>query len=256
MQACGTLAGNRRMSFLKRESKCIQVGRPVFRSDNRWEAPSQSGAAPCPAVLFGKGGLDFDLPLFAVFNSRKPRLISPHSNWLKALRFFFRSLDSREIALAGSMGTLTYDLVCAHALRSGLPQLLVAPFPLLKADRELLKIYGESAERHSGAFVYARHRHMFQKAGPSCRDRILGALADFHLVLEIRSRGNLLAVLEEIQAKSPRPQFVFEPEETNSSNAGNRALLTKFPEHAHGFKLPRTPGFARRKPCSNSLPGK
>jgi len=71
-----------------------------------------------------------------------------------------------------------------------------------------------------------------------CRDRILGALAHIHLVLEIRSRGNLSAVLEEIQAKSPRLQFVFDPEETNSSNAGNRSLLTKFSEHAHGFKLP------------------
>ena len=71
-----------------------------------------------------------------------------------------------------------------------------------------------------------------------CRDRVLGALAHIHLVLEIRSSGNLSAVLEEIQAKSPRPQIVFDPEETNSSNAGNRTLLTKFSEHAHGFKLP------------------
>ena len=68
----------------------------------------------------------------------------------------------------------------------------------------------------------------------------VGALAHLHLVLEIRSSGNLSAVLEEIQAKSPRPQFVLDPEEPGSSNAGNRALLTKFPEHAHGFRLPRS----------------
>jgi hypothetical protein len=206
----------------------------------------------CPAVLFGKGGLNSDLPLLAVFNSRKPRLVSPDSNWLRALRFFFRSLDPREIALAGSTGTLTYDLACAHALRSGLRQLLVAPFPLLKADRELLKIYGENArtipvfscmlEEHSGVLTCSKRQALI------CRDRILGALANFHLVLEIRSRGNLLAALEEIQAKSPRPQFVFEPEETNSSNTGNRTLLTKFSEHAHGFKLPRTQDLPAAKP--------
>ena len=207
----------------------------------------------CPAVLFGKGDLDSDLPLLAVFNSRKPRLVSPDSNWLEALRFFFRSLDSRNIAIAGSTGTLTYDLVGAHALRSALPQLLVAPVPLLNADRELLKIYGKSArdmpvlscmlEERSGVVTCSKRQ------APICRDRILGALANFHLVLEIRSRGNLLAALEEIQAKSPRPQFVFEPEETNSSNAGNRTLLTKFSEHAYGFKLPGS----RELPAANPV---
>jgi hypothetical protein len=208
----------------------------------------------CPAVLFGKGGLNFDLPLFAVFNSRKPRLISPDSNWLKALRFFSRSLDPREIALAGSTGTLTYDLAGAHAMRSGLPQLLVAPFPVLKADRELLKIYGESASGIPVLSCMLDTVTCSKKQAPSCRDRILSALASFHLVLEIRSRGNLLAALEEIQAKSPRPQFVFEPEQTNSSNAGNRALLTKFSEHAHGFKLPATQDLPAANPVQTHCP--
>ncbi|MGO9020615.1 MAG: hypothetical protein ACLQVJ_19925 [Syntrophobacteraceae bacterium] len=213
---------------------------------------------PCPAVLFGKGGLKTDLPLLAVFNSRKPRLISPDANWLEALRFFFRSPGSREIAIAGSMGTLTYDLAGANALRSALPQLLVAPFPLMKADRELLKIYGESARaipvlscmlEESGGVATCSKRQ-----APICRDRILGALANFHLVLEIRSHGNLLAVLEEIQAKSPRPQFVFEPEVTNSSNAGNRVLLTKFSEYAQGFKLPGTRDLPAANPDRTHCP--
>ena len=201
-------------------------------------SPSPCPSLPCPAVLFGKGGLNFDLPLLAVFNSRKPRLISPDSNWLKALCFFSRSLDPGGIALAGSTGTLTYDLAGAHAMRSGLAQLLVAPFPVLKADRELSKIYGESASGIPVVSCMLDAVTCSKKQAPICRDRILGALANFHLVLEIRSRGNLLAVLEQIQAKSPRPQFVFEPDQTNSSNAGNRVLLTKFSEHARGFKLP------------------
>jgi hypothetical protein len=229
----------------KRADELLEAGVGTFG----WSAPFsdspaggtllQSTGAPCPTVLFCKGSLDFDPPLLAVFNSRKPRLVSPHSSWLKALRSCFLSLDSREVALAGSMGTLTYDLVCAHALRSGLSQLLVVPGPLLNADLELSKRYGdESADRIPLLSCMLDSESCSKRLAQVCRDWILGVLAHIHLVLEIRSGGNLSAVLEEIQAKSPRPQFVFDPEETSSSNAGNRSLLTKFSEHAHAFKLP------------------
>ncbi len=238
----------------------VEEGRGDFLSPRpsltcpRPVSPSPCPSLPCPAVLFGKGGLNFDLPLLAVFNSRKPRLISPDSIWLKALCFFSRSLDPRKIALAGSTGTLTYDLAGAHAMRSGLPQLLVVPFPVLKADRELSKIYGESASGIPVVSCMLDTVTCSKKQAPICRDRVLGALANFHLVLEIRSRGNLLAVLEEIQAKSPRPQFVFEPDQTNSSNAGNRVLLTKFSEYAHGFKLPRTQDLPAANAVQNHCP--
>ncbi len=230
---------------LKQADKLLEAGVAVFGwsapfSDSlAGEAHVQSIGGPCPSVLFCKGCLDFDLPLLAIFNSRKPKLVSPHSSWLKTLRSCFLSLDSREIALAGSTGTLTYDLACAHALRSGLSQLLVAPGPLLNADLDLLKRYGDESVNHIPLLSCMLDSETCSKRQAQvCRDRILGALADIHLVLEIRSRGNLSAVLEEIQSKSPRPQFVFDPEETNSSNAGNRSLLTRFSEHAHGFNLP------------------
>src|SRR5208337_55255 len=119
----------------KQADEFLETGVKVFRwEDFPPESPKDSAAGfspltarraaiepkeiihSCPAVLFGKGGLNSDLPLLAVFNSRKPRLVSPDSNWLKALCFFFRSLDPREIALAGSTGTLTYDLAAAHAM--------------------------------------------------------------------------------------------------------------------------------------------
>ena len=219
------------------------------------EAPLQSIGGPCPAVLFSKGKFDFDLPLLAVFNSRKPRLVSPHSNWLKALRSCFLSLDSREITLAGSTGTITYDLVCAYARRSGLSQLLVVPGPLVNADRELLQRYGdESVNQVPLLSCMLDAESCSKRQAQVCRDRVLGALAHIHLVLEIRSRGNLSAVLEEIQAKSPRPQIVFDPEETNSSNAGNRALLTKFPEHTHGFKFPEPGDLPSPNPVQTNHP--
>jgi hypothetical protein len=233
----------------------VKGGREDFFSGPlNGEGLPQSSPAPCPAVLFGKGGLSFDLPLFAVFNSRKPRLVSPHSNWLKALAFFFRSLDSRQIALAGSTGTLTYDLASTHALRSGLPQLLVAPFPLLSADRELLKTYREGVDHIPLLSCMLDTASCSKNQAQVCRDRIVGELAHLHLVLEIRSRGNLSAVLEEIQARSPRPQFVLEPEEPGSSGAGNYALLNKFPGHAHGFRLPRTPDRPATNPVQAHCP--
>jgi len=202
--------------------------------------PGRRSHRHCPGVLFGKGDPQIDLPLLAVFNSRKPRLVSPDSNWLKALSIFFEGLDPGEIALAGSTGTLSYDLASTLAQRSGFAQILVAPFaliPLNHADRELLKTYGEGASGIPilSCMLYAGSCSTKQAA--VCRDRILAALANFHLVLEIRSGGNLLAALEEIQGQSPRHQFVLDPGNINSSNAGNYTLLTKFPEHTHRLKL-------------------
>jgi len=220
----------------KQADKFLGAGVKVFG----WSAPpSQSIALSCPSVLFGKGRLNFDLPSFAVFNSRKPRLISPDSDWLQALRFFFRSLGLRGIALAGSAGTLTHDLVGTHALRSGLAQFLVVPFPLLRADSELFKTYGKGA---NGTPVLSCMLDSFccpQSQPPVCRDRVLGMLADLHLILEIRSCGNLSAALEEIQAKSPRLQLIYEPGEPGLSSGGNRGLIKKFPEFAHRFRPPR-----------------
>jgi hypothetical protein len=239
----------------KDADKLLEMGVKVFR----WSAPadfpfaggggggppggkavSPLPAAPCPAVLFGKGGLDFDLPLFAVFNSRKPRFVSPDSDWLRALRFFFGSLDLRGLALAASAGTLTHDLAGTQASRSGLHLNLVAPFALMKADGELSGTYGKGARSMPVVSCMLDAVSCSRGKAPLCRDRILGVLANLHLVLEIRSSGNLSAVLEEIQAKSPRPQLIFEPGEKNPSNAGNYSLLEKFPEYSHRFRLPRS----------------
>ncbi len=216
-------------------------GVDFFSGPRNGKALFQSIATPCPVVLFGRGGLNFDLPLFAVFNSRKPRFISPDSNWLQALRFFFSSLDFRGIALAASAGTLTHDLVGAHASRSGLAQLLVVPFPLLNADRELFKTYGKGANGMPVLSCMLDSISCSKSRAQVCRDRILGVLANLHLILEIRSCGNLSAVLEEVQAKSPRRQLIFEPGETGLSSAGNYRLLKKFPKHAYAFRLPRPP---------------
>ena len=213
----------------------------LFSTPLSGRIPSRSMVRPCPAVLFGKGPIDPDLPLFAVFNSRKPRLVPPDSEWLQALRFVFRSLDLRGIGLAGSAGTLTHDLVGAHASRSGLPQVVVVPFPLLESCSELSKIHGEAVNGMPVLSCMLDSSCTPKNKPQVCRDWIIGMLASFHLVLEIRSGGNLSAALEEIQAKSPRHQIIYEPEDLGPLSAGNIGLLEKFPEFAHRFRLPKLP---------------
>jgi hypothetical protein len=188
----------------------------------------------CPSVLFGKGPINTDQPLLAVFNSRKPRLVSSDSKWVKALRFFFKSLEGGQIGVAGSTGTLTYDMAAALASRAGLPQLLVAPSPFHTFDPEGIPALSCTLDSVTCP----------KKERLICRDRIVAALANFHLLLEIRARGNLLAVLEDIQSRSPRRQFIFDPGTQDFSNAGNYALMGKFPEHASAFKLPPAPDTA------------
>ena len=220
------------------------------------KAAASLAAVPPSAAegLSGNPGRRSHRPLVLAFFSEKatPRSIHPSLPYSiresqdlffliqtgsRALSIFFQGLDPREIALAGSTGTLSYDLASTLAQRSGFAQLLVAPFALNHADRELLKTYGDGTSGIPilSCMLYAGS--CSTKQAVVCRDRILAALANFHLVLEIRSGGNLLAVLEEIQGQSPRHQFVFDPGDINSSNAGNYTLLAKFPEHAHRFKL-------------------
>ncbi len=143
------------------------------------------------------------------------------------------------MALAASTGTLIHDLAGTQALRSGLPLNLVAPFALTDADSKLSGTYGKGARGMPVFSCMLDTNSCSRGKAPLCRDRILGILANLHLVLEIRSPGNLSAVLEAIQANCPRPQLIFEPAEKNPSSAGNYSLLKKFPAYAHGFCLPR-----------------
>ncbi|MDR3557460.1 MAG: hypothetical protein P4L55_22105 [Syntrophobacteraceae bacterium] len=232
-------------STRKRAQEFLSAGIMVFVPVEPSSAPvagpplPQRDSPECPGILFGKGCPPGRSPLLAVFNSRKPRLVSPDSKWLDVMRSFLHALDRRGIGLAGSTGTLTYDLASVFALRRGLLQLLVAPFPLLTAKRQLRRTFGDDADRIPVISCMLHAASCPAKLSMRCRDRLLADLADFHLILEIRSRGNLLAVLEQIQSKSPRPQFVLKPETPRAANAGNFTLLKDFAEHAIGFKSPR-----------------
>lgn len=211
-----------------------------------------AGSSICrPAVLFCRGDPVFDLPWLAVFNSRKPRLVSPEAAWLEALRFSFAGLNDEKFVVASSSGTLTYDLACAHALRLKLPLVLAAQHSVLQ----------ESSLGEVTAGVPVLSCLVDASACPKdrkqvCRDRILAGLSHVHLVLELRSGGNLATVLEERQRVEPGLQFVFEPALKNPSNAGNFRLLDSFPAYSRGFRLPQSTRSSEKtaEPAGRMLP--
>ncbi|MGC8491982.1 MAG: hypothetical protein ACP5SH_09615 [Syntrophobacteraceae bacterium] len=222
----------------KRAEQLLAVGMEVLRPaspflSNPYDRPD---APRCPAVLFGKGRPS-DRPRFAVFNSRKPRRVAPDAVWLDVLRSSLHTVDRREIGLVGSIGTLTYDLASVLAQRRGFLQLMVAPFPLIETEHRFLEIFGEDGTSAVPVLSCMLDGPGCPAKQPMrCRDRLLAGLSDFHLVLEIRSGGNLLSILEQIQSKSPRPQFIVKPVPAGSSNGGNFILLKDFPEHAIAFE--------------------
>ena len=206
---------------------------------------SRAEAGECPGILFGNRLPAERPPLLAVFNSRKPRPVAPDSRWLDVMRFFLRDLNQSGMGLAGSTGTLTYDLASALALRRGFLQLLVVPFPLMAAEPRLLEALGGEAGRIPTLSCMVGGAACLKKLPMRCRDRLLAGLSDFHLVLEIRSGGNLLSILRDVQTKSPKLQFIFKTAAPHSANGGNFPLLEEFPKHAVAFGCSRRQAPAR-----------
>ena len=193
----------------------------------------------CPVVFFFRGILPRDLPWLAVFNSRKPRSLSPDTPWLEVLRFFLNNSRGGKAALASGTGTLTYDLVSAHAVRAGIPLVRFAAFSILEpgSDEASLREFPGSGVISCLFSTHAcpRERRLV------CRDRDLAALSNVHAVVELRSGGNLERVLTERQSISPVPRFVFSPAKKTMQNAGNFLLLEKlekFPRHCRKIVLP------------------
>ena len=221
----------------KRTDQYLAAGIKVFLPGELLsDSLSAKDLPQCPGVLFAKGALPREVPLLAVFNSRKPRQLSCDAAWLGAMRCFLRALEGSGISLIGSTGTLTHDLASAFAARSGMLKLLVAASPLMTGPNNADEVLGQSPVPVLSCMLDGPPCP--EKRPMRCRDRLLALLSDFHLLLEIRSRGNLEALLEEIESKSPRPQLVQKCKPRGRSNGGNRALLEKFPEYATPFKCP------------------
>jgi len=177
----------------------------------------------CPPVLFGFGSL-FPAPgRAAFFNSRKERLPSPESTWLKAVRELLPAVVSKGVGLASSLGTLTYDLAAAYAVRRGVPLLLVAAAGV-EASRKGMEAFAGRSHEGIGVACMLSGRCGPKARRMACRDRLLALLSDLHVIIEIRSGGNLLKTLLDQQFLQPRARWIVMPPVRQAANAGNFQL--------------------------------
>jgi len=201
-----------------------------------WREPFQPSdtcqAHPCPQLVFGTGDLAGCHSWTAVFNSRKPKIVSPHEEWLAALRSFLPIVaEAGNSGIAGSSGTITYDMVTAYAQQARLPLFVVAPFPIEAGDQEGSKTIFDGKPPPTLFLTCLTKAVSCSKAlRMACRDRLLALLSDVHLILELRRNGNLQALLSDQQTHHPRRQWVLCPERRTAQNAGNFELIERFPE--------------------------
>lgn len=248
-------ADRKRLARACREADALDakgIWAAVFDAD----LPPSGRHPSCPRVLFGKGPLDRSHPWVAVFNSRKGKGPQPEAPWLQALRALLRESAPQHVGFASSLGTLTYDLVTAHAQRAGAPLLLLLP----TAVEDLCT--GISANSpfpiHALDFPFivmsclTRAVHCSKATRMACRDRLLASLADLHWVLEIRAGGNMEAVLNAQQAHRPRVQWVLKSTGPAAATDGSIHLMGRFPRWSRGFSLESAFGGASPNPKSSS----
>jgi len=166
----------------------------------------------------------------AVFNSRKGKIPDSAAPWLGALRSLLADPLFTPGGWATSSGTLSYDLVASHARATGVPLLLVET-DSRAASAPAVPSPGPVGTEHEPILVTC---HL---GGPACtrptrmvcRDRMLAALSDRQVALEIRARGNLAQVLAEAQEQTPRPFWIFDSPTETAAAGGNRWLRARFP---------------------------
>ncbi len=205
----GDLGCGRGQSFLSAREQARR-----WVEEGRWVAawgedqPPGDGPSACPHVLFGKGTIEAEQRWAAVFNSRKPRLISPGAEWLQLLRSMLDVLTTHELGLASSLGTATYDLATAGAEQTGARFLLLVP--------QVLEEIGQAGDsRHIISTSYPIVALTCMTRGVACpkatrmvcRDRLLAFITDLHCLLDLRPGGNLQRILERQQQDHPRLQL-------------------------------------------------
>lgn len=162
----------------------------------------------CPNVLFGLGRIPSELIWAAIFNSRKPRNVSPSETWLEALRSILWRIREQGAGLVTSVGTLTYDLTTLYAQNERMPLITVIPFPLSHLDQSPHPLLGRS-NRLGSIFLTCHGEGAIcpKTSRMICRDRLLAALSDIHCLLEIRQGGNLSKILNAQQRIERRLQI-------------------------------------------------
>lgn len=218
------------------------------------DTPAGAPAGQCPQVLFGLKG-NVRQPLWAAFfNSRKGRHIHPDDEWLAVFRRTLPRIAEHADGIASSLGTAFYDLVTVCTQKIDLPLLLVAPDAIEHAvEGKLSLVFARDCRPEWLLTCQSRAMDCSKATRMVCRDRLLADFADFHYILEIRPRGNLLAVLREQQRSRPRPQWIHSTPRKTAQNSGNFQLLDEFPQWAHVIAAGNRRGSAV-KPNSDTPP--
>jgi hypothetical protein len=191
----------------------------------------------CPSFLFGMGECARTPPLFAWFNSRKPRRVDVAAPWLEALRMTLQEAQSQSGCFLGSSGTLTYELVSAFAVENSSPLVQITPEAIVQAPHASRGRCSPPSQL-SCQLINSRCPEAVRW---TCRDRLLAFLADVHIALQLRPSGGLIQTLTAQHDKDPRTLWVFQGgAKDDSSSAGNRELLRRFQTHARIFSIPAT----------------
>ena len=219
------------------------------------EGPPTPGEVACPRVIFGWGVLDEGSPWVALFNSRKPRIVTGEEGWLAALRRVLPAMEAMGCGFASSRGTATYDVVTGYAARAGCRTLLVEPALSSGGGGR-----NQACEGSAGGFptltvsCTGAGCRCPKTVRPVCRDRLLAFVADLHCLLEIRRGGNLQRILEAQQKKEAKPLVVVRPSVQGPGNEGTERILKDFPGRGVVFELEDLPQGvpAPRKPRAAS----
>jgi hypothetical protein len=211
--------------------------------EGKWVASWNDGAFPpsdktarCPQVLFGQGSIEPDLFRAAFFNSRKPKIISPHAEWLQVLRALLPLMIAHHLGFASSLGTCTYDLVSVGAEQLGSRLLLILPTPLESLGEWKCSPLLDAASSPELVLTCATEAVECPKAlRLVCRDRLLALFSDLHCILELRPGGNLLKIIKKHQREQSHLQWVYRPESYNAGNRGNLEILQGIPQPATSF---------------------
>jgi hypothetical protein len=170
-------------------------------------------------------------PTVAIVNSRKPRRVSAHDRWVRSTLAAVSHPLAQGSVLVSSLGTLPYELAAWAAVRCGRPLVLVLQEPSPEAGtsrrREWDRHCGEMADRKETLVLAPVPGAWSSRSGPASRelrDRIVEALADTVLAVEVRAEGIWVSLLADRLAHGGK---VLCGPASDRATAGNETLLAR-----------------------------
>ncbi len=152
-------------------------------------------------VLFAWGNASLtEIPWAAILNSRKPRMIGPHEEWIEATKTLVAVAVERGFGIVSSYGTIPYALTTHMVCAENHPLLLVwdGVLPMMAGTPDGTGLPADLRVPVQGLVVspFPPGSVPSESVRAQQRDHLVGALASLVLVAEIRPRGNMEAVLK------------------------------------------------------------